>query len=1185
MTDESTKIDTTCDCDGGDDDVKLTPRRRKGYIPYSTIYESQDEIRKHGYWIPGIPVDATIISVERDNSHTYHIVNPFLYTIQLEHGKYRWQVVKRYKDFSYLSQRLLAHRAIEAIKTPMRRMKNRIEQSMDKDDTDERKTCKVHTPENYELYILKKSVEIGDYSEENVISSPFYNTDEHSRRENSDTLPSFPKIPDSMINAAHMEERRKKLQAWLQGVLNIRINRNYHETAEFLEVSRFSFINELGGKYKESKVKKRPGGNKVYIGIKQCCVRWILPWGKRWLMVKDSYVCYMSLSNEQIRLVLFFDEQFEINAPEYSANARPKELVLSNLQHVLDMKCAREEDTLLWIQIIKTVLEDTGQIWLHKKPFGSSYPPRLESYCQWFVDAKDYWDKASAMMELARDEIFIADWWLCPEVYMRRPMAEGNHWRLDYVLKRQAERGVRIFILIYKEMEMAIGLNSLYSKKYLQNLHPNIKVMRHPDHYVGTGTFFWAHHEKLIIIDQLVAFVGGVDLCYGRWDDSRHVLTDLGSVQFSPRSEQFTMEKEAPEDVRIASNEVEAPKCMQEVHRVTDDIIEGGEKIGERVTTTYSPVPEENTQQTPKRNLREAMQRAMGKIGHRSREPTPSDSLGVQSQTAHYRAGRESVGSDEVESMEISSQDGKRRIKFRNLTAFGDHITPDNNNQKGTVLPAMEPTSRTLMRRVVSNLRPSKSKRRWRMAIDREDVAEEYVVNFVKLQETTVDMSGLQGAGKLWPGKDYVNYIVKDFVDVHEAYNDFINRYETPRMPWHDIHSVVYGEAARDVARHFIQRWNATKTEKLKWDDHYPYLLPKSYDSVRIPKVFLNRDTEKVEVQVLRSVSHWSTLIDKNEDSIQQAYLSLIANAKHYIYIENQFFVSMVNSADVTNEICRALVDRIVRADRNGEVFRVYIMIPLLPGFEGDISSTTYSALIAVLHWTLLSVSKGPHSLLENLKRNNVDHKKYLAFCSLRTHDELCGKLVTELLYIHSKLMIVDDLYTIIGSANINDRSQAGNRDSEICLLVTDKEFVPSHMNGEEYKAGKFAFSLRKRLMEEHLELMENSYHKTGKEISVDDPTSENFFVNIWMKAAHDNTRIYEEVFRCYPTNMVETFPELAVWRGDIPIAQTDPTQAKEKLKNLIGSLVIFPWDFLKKENLTPTIRSKEGLVPSAVFT
>lgn len=39
---------------------------------------------------------------------------------------------------------------------------------------------------------------------------------------------------------------------------------------------------------------------------------------------------------------------------------------------------------------------------------------------------------------------------------------------------------------------------------------------------------------------------------------------------------------------------------------------------------------------------------------------------------------------------------------------------------------------------------------------------------------------------------------------------------------------------------------------------------------------------------------------------------------------------------------------------------------------------------------------------------------------------------VSELIYIHCKLMIVDDNAVIIGSANINDRSQTGNRDSEV---------------------------------------------------------------------------------------------------------------------------------------------------------
>lgn len=36
-------------------------------------------------------------------------------------------------------------------------------------------------------------------------------------------------------------------------------------------------------------------------------------------------------------------------------------------------------------------------------------------------------------------------------------------------------------------------------------------------------------------------------------------------------------------------------------------------------------------------------------------------------------------------------------------------------------------------------------------------------------------------------------------------------------MPWHDIASVVHGRAARDVARHFIQRWNFTKARSVLW--------------------------------------------------------------------------------------------------------------------------------------------------------------------------------------------------------------------------------------------------------------------------------------------------------------------------------------------------------------------------------
>ncbi|MEQ2160025.1 hypothetical protein GOODEAATRI_029294, partial [Goodea atripinnis] len=59
---------------------------------------------------------------------------------------------------------------------------------------------------------------------------------------------------------------------------------------------------------------------------------------------------------------------------------------------------------------------------------------------------------------------------------------------------------------------------------------------------------------------------------------------------------------------------------------------------------------------------------------------------------------------------------------------------------------------------------------------------------------------------------------------------DNIDRTKVPRMPWRDLSAAMHGKGARDVARHFIQRWNFAKIFKIKYKDNfYPYLLPKSH--------------------------------------------------------------------------------------------------------------------------------------------------------------------------------------------------------------------------------------------------------------------------------------------------------------------------------------------------------------------
>ena len=86
----------------------------------------------------------------------------------------------------------------------------------------------------------------------------------------------------------------------------------------------------------------------------------------------------------------------------------------------------------------------------------------------------------------------------------------------DRLLLKKAKQGVMIYIVVYKEVSLALPLDSLHTKKYLSSLHRNIIVQRHPEHNAFAGRdLFWAHHEKALIIDSNIAFLGGLDLCFG----------------------------------------------------------------------------------------------------------------------------------------------------------------------------------------------------------------------------------------------------------------------------------------------------------------------------------------------------------------------------------------------------------------------------------------------------------------------------------------------------------------------------------------------------------------------------------------------------------------------------------------------------------------------------------------------
>ncbi|XP_062844293.1 phospholipase D1 isoform X2 [Trichomycterus rosablanca] len=788
----------------------------------------------------------------------------------------------------------------------------------------------------------------------------------------------------------------KYLEEYLNTLLENVFCRNY--MVEFLAISPLSFIRDLGPKGLEGFILKRSGGHRIQglncFGHHQICFRW----SQRWLVVKDSFLLYMSRDPGLVSFVLLFDPELKVLVGN-SYTGTKHGVCIENYSRKLIIKCNSYRQAQWWSHEIKRLSERCDFLQTHR--FDGFAPPRPNTLTKWYVNGSGYFSDLADALEKAKEEIFITDWWLSPEVYLKRP-ARGTYWRLDQILKRKAEQGVKVCVLLYKELEFALGISSDYSKKTLMNLHPNIKVMRHPDH-VASVVFLWAHHEKMVAIDQSVAFMGGLDLAFGRWDDSNYRLVDV-----TPS--------------RTANHQ-----------------------------TPPAPEPE-----------------------------------GEDAATAPLADGEDvnaAVGCDEVD------------LSWNDL---------------------------------------------------------------------------------LWLGKDYSNFIKKDWTQLDQPFQDNVDRTQVPRIPWRDLGSVVHGKAARDLARHFIQRWNFTKSFKNKYKPKfYPYLLPKS-NSTADGLPFTVPGSAKASVQVLRSVDRWSA--GTTESSIHKAYVHTIETSQHYIYIENQFFISCAEG--VQNGIGDAIVKRILRAHSEKQKYRVFVVIPLLPGFEGNISEGGGNAIQAILHFTYRTINCGRSSVLSRLKEQMQDDwTRYISLCGVRKHSELAGAPISELIYVHSKALIADDRRYIIGSANINDRSMMGYRDSELAVLVEDEERVPSRMNGEEYEAGPLALALRKECFRVLLGA------DSDPTIDIDDPISDEFFNEVWNKTAKSNSSIYDKVFRCLPSDSIRNLRELQEHVTAAAPAQSDPEKAVAELGAVRGILVHFPLHFLCEENLLPPAGSKERMVPLDVWT
>ncbi|PSS38102.1 hypothetical protein PHLCEN_2v82 [Hermanssonia centrifuga] len=731
--------------------------------------------------------------------------------------------------------------------------------------------------------------------------------------------------------------------------------------------------------------------------------------------------------------------------------------------------------------------------------FDSFADERSQNFVKWHVDGHDYMYALSEMLDSAREAIFILDWWLTPELYLRRPPAFNEQWRLDRILKRKAEQGVKVYVVVYKEVTQTMSMSSSHTKHALEDLHPNIACMRHPDH-IGSkdDVEFWSHHEKVVVVDNHRACIGGLDLCFGRWDTHTHPLADVHPTNFAntlfPGQDynnarvldfqdvsQYANQGLSVLDVpRMPWHDVHMTLCGSVVLDIVQHFVERWNEVKRRkVLTVFVYGPQLTISGRDRRydwlalphDIEASPNEAVVRHPHREQW----HAMGRRFKQRFHRQYPEAYPEEEEDPIAISSTINEGPVK--NLIA------------------------QALVQRIIQ---AGQSGQKFKVVVVIPEVPgfagniknESSVKIIMAAQYRTINRGGhsiyeeIRKAG--FEPMDYIRfYHLRAYDRINAPYPSFIAQIE-------ETSGVKFQQAMVALARQWVGQEDGPSQPQT-----VSIVLPVENDNNAADVAGTKNDTKTETYPLPRSVDEAREIIERFEHGAD----------------------NLRSDEDVSDNVVQHMLN-----DRT--------------------------------------------SLLD---------EKWLG-----TEEEERNAYVSELLYIHSKVMIVDDRRVIMGSANINDRSQKGDGDSEIALVVEDDDLVETQMDGQKYMASRFASSLRRKLYKEHLGLIppqlcegpneeptsfmrpaplpNDDETSQAEDEAVADPLSDSTDA-LWNGTAKKNREIFTEIFRPVPTNLIRNWDAYANY---VPKTKTDHvapdvplSRIKDRLSQVKGALVECPLDFL----------------------
>jgi phospholipase D1/2 len=755
-------------------------------------------------------------------------------------------------------------------------------------------------------------------------------------------------------------------------------------------------------------------------------------------------------------------------------------------------------------------------------------PERQGNKVQSFTTGEDYFKNVCAAIENARESVFIAGWqvnWAAKLV--------GNTRLID-ALKKAVDNGAKVYVMPWQSPKVGLDTGDLGTMLAVFQLNAGkdkLVAFCCPaglqNDYESLEETFFSHHQKQVVIDNKIAYAGGIDLAFGRRDDAKFSLTHgwrtgpevyntgvpaahaLGPAEanaYVTETELLTSTLTAGllQELTQAQTDAQKAASRSAFGKATDEVVAWWRQD----MPDWLMVPINGLKANLAAPFDKAQQAAADKLIKKLEAGKVSDS----DVTEAVNLVRDFIRASYVALVTMGWLNRKANPQ---MMAAGAQSSPG-----ASVHTADQP------------------RMPW------QDV-------HVRIEGPSVyDLS--QNFIRRW------NSIQKSYLPDMWSHRTMITGNLLPKPPAPGKGNGGTGGVEIRVLRSApltLQQDEAKATKGLP----KPVERQHEIHDMMVSVILRAERFIYIENQFFQSGFGKPSIAATDKTAISGPMRYLMAHSGNRI----KSAVTRVGAQNVNqapqNHIARAIAERTEKAIQNDQHFHTYMVLPVHP--EGSLADL---AIVGQIHWTMQSLVFASDSLVNRIRvalaakqickekgqdprskedwewakrraqdlvadvKNSgeflpdykarvrlEDVNPYLTLLNLRNCQTVGGSVRTEQIYVHSKLLIVDDRVVIVGSANINDRSLNGGRDSELAVYLNDLDTMTAPIDGKNpIKVRTLAHKMRVDLWKKHFAITgaNDVVHAASELASLLDKPADPATWQAIQKIAQSNLKAYKNV-------------------------------------------------------------------------